>query len=59
MTKRDDAVRRWEEIRFKKIGELLEQQEMLKGEIQAGKHVIKNQFKLLKIRDKLKRLRGE
>ncbi|MEM0142594.1 MAG: hypothetical protein QXL94_01370 [Candidatus Parvarchaeum sp.] len=56
MSKRDEAFRRRDEIKLKKIEELLEQQEILKGEIEAGHHIIKNQFKLLNIRDRLRRL---
>jgi hypothetical protein len=55
--KRDNAFRRLEEKKEAKINKLLQEREWCKSEIEAGHHIIRNQFKLLNIRDRLKRVR--
>lgn len=55
MSRVDEWNRRVNEKREAKINELKRQQAYLRSEIEAGHHVIRNQFKLLNIRDKLRR----
>jgi len=45
-------------LRYMSIPELYGEAEKLKSEIYAGHHVILNQFKLLNIRDHIRRKRG-
>jgi hypothetical protein len=45
-------------LRYMSIPELYGEAEKLKSEIYAGHHVIRNQFKLLNIRDHIRRKRG-
>lgn len=56
MTKRDEAFRKVLEKKEAKINELLQEVEMCKSEIEARQHIVRNQFKLLNIRDKLRKL---
>ena len=45
-------------LRYMSIPELYGEAEKLKSEIYTGHHVIRNQFKLLNIRDHIRRKRG-
>ena len=55
--KRDEAFRKLEERKEIKRSELLQEAEWCRSEIQAKHHVIRNQFKLMNIGKKLRRLR--
>ena len=54
---RDEAFRRYYQKKEAKRNELLRQAEWCVSEIQAGHHIIRNQFKLLNIRDRLRKMR--
>jgi hypothetical protein len=55
--KRDEAFGRYYQKKEAQRNELLRQVEWCRSEIQAGHHIIRNQFKLLNIGKRLGRLR--
>lgn len=55
--KRNEAFRKVQEKKEARIAELLQEAEYLKSEIEAKHHIVRNQFKLMNIAKRLRRLR--